>query len=142
MPPRAAAGGAAAAAAAAAAAVPPVPPPWCRRAAVGMPSRPPGSGTPRCFLADALGLDREVEVDADLLEEVVAHGDEPDLDRDLEVLEPAELAEQVGDLFVDLRRVADDQADAQVERRDRARRRGVVEPPPAPPPPPKPPPRP
>ena len=68
------------------------------------------------MLADRVGLDREVEVDADLLEEVVGDGDEPDLDRDLKVLEPAELPEQVGDLLVDLRRVPDDQADAEEER--------------------------
>ena len=74
------------------------------------------------MLADRVGLDREVEVDTDLLEEVVADGDEPDLDRDLKVLEPAELAEQVGDLLVDLGRVADDQADAEEERDDRAGR--------------------
>ena len=78
-------------------------------------------------LADGLGVDLEVEIDADRLVEVIARGDESDFDRDLEVLEPAELAEQVGDLVVDLRRVADDQADAQVERRDRADRLGGVE---------------
>src|SRR5207248_6310462 len=67
-----------------------------------------------------VGLDLEVEVHANLLEEVILDGDKPDLDRDLEILEPAQLAEQVGDLVVDLRRVADDQADAQEERRDGA----------------------
>src|SRR5262249_14337683 len=46
-------------------------------------------------------------------------GDEPHLDRDLEVLQAAKLAEQVGDLFVDLGRVPDDQADAEEERDDR-----------------------
>ncbi len=76
----------------------------------------------RGLLADRVRLDREVEVDADLLEEAVADGDEPDLDRDLQVLEPAELAEEVDDVVVDLRRVADDQADVQEERRDRADR--------------------
>ena len=81
----------------------------------------------RGVLADGLGVDLEVEIDADRLVEVIAQGDEPDFDRDLEVLEPAELAEQVGDLVVDLRRVADDQADAEVERRDRADRLGGVE---------------
>ena len=95
----------------------------------------------RAVLADRVGLDLEVEVDADLLEEVVADRDEPDLDRDLEVLEPAELAEQVGDLLVDLRRVADDQADAEEERRDRTDRPWPSStPPPASPP--KPPPSP
>ena len=69
-------------------------------------------------LADRVGLDLEVEVHPDLLEEVVLHRDEPDLDRDLEVLQSPELAEQVGHLVVDLRRVADDQADAEEERRD------------------------
>ncbi len=60
----------------------------------------------------------EIEVHADLLEEVILDGDEADLDRDLQVLEPPQLTEQVGHLVVDLRRVADDQADAQEERRD------------------------
>src|SRR6185312_337610 len=72
------------------------------------------------LLAHGIRLDVEVEIDADLLEEVVADGDEPDLDRDLQVLEPPELLEQLGDLLVDLGRVADDQADAEQERRDRA----------------------
>ena len=52
--------------------------------------------------------------------------DEPDLDRDLKVLQPPELPEQVGDLVVDLGRVADDQADAQEERHDRADRLPLV----------------
>ena len=79
------------------------------------------------MLADGVGLDLEVEVHADLLEEVILDGDESDLDRDLQVLEPAELAEQVGDLLVDLGRVADDQADAQEERRDGTDRPGDIE---------------
>ncbi len=57
-------------------------------------------------LANRVGLDIEVEVDSDEFEEVVADGDEPDFDRDLEVLKPAELPQQVGDLLVDFRRVA------------------------------------
>ncbi len=74
------------------------------------------------MFTDCVGQDLEVEVDTDLLEEVVADGDEADLDGDLEVLQPPELAEQVGDLLMDLGRVADDQADAQEERNDRSGR--------------------
>ena len=48
----------------------------------------------RAVPADGVGLDLEVEVHADLLEEVVLDRDEPDLDRDLQVLEPPQLAEQ------------------------------------------------
>ena len=81
----------------------------------------------RAVLTDRLREDVEVEVDGDVLEERVAEGDEPDLDRDLQVLEPAELPEQVGDLVVDLGRVADDQADAEKERGDRADRLRLVE---------------
>ena len=92
------------------------------------------------MLADRVGLDLEVEVDADQLEEGVVDRDEPDFDRDLKVLEPAELAEQVGDLVVDFRRVLDDQADAQEERDDRTRLPLLVEAAAASPP--KPPPRP
>src|SRR5262249_30601411 len=68
--------------------------------------------------ADRVGLDLEVEVHADSLEEVVADLDEPDLDGDLEVLEPPELPEEVNDLVVDLGGVADDQADIEEERGD------------------------
>ena len=50
---------------------------------------------------------------------VSLHRDEPDLDRDLKVLEPAKLPQQVGDLLVHLGRVLDDQADAEEERHDR-----------------------
>jgi hypothetical protein len=74
----------------------------------GAPSGAGGQGGRRVvdgeggFPADDVGLDAEVEVDADLLEEVVVDGDEPDLDGDLQVLEPAELPQQVDDLVVDL----------------------------------------
>ena len=77
----------------------------------------------------------EVEVHPDLLEEVIADGDEPDLDRDLKVLEPPELPEQFGDLLVDLGGVADDQADAEQERGDRAGGWAISSPSPAAPPP-------
>ena len=73
----------------------------------------------RTMLTDRVGLDIEVEVDADLLEEVIADRDEANFDRHLEVLEPPQLPEQVGDLFVDFRRVLDDQAQAQEEGHDR-----------------------
>ena len=39
----------------------------------------------RTVLADRVGLDLEVEVDADVLEELILDGDEPDLDRHLKV---------------------------------------------------------
>ncbi len=68
---------------------------------------------------NCVGLDIEVEVDADLLEEVIADRDEPDFNRNLEVLEPPQLPEQVGDLFVDFRRVLDDQTQTQEEGHDR-----------------------
>ena len=69
--------------------------------------------------ADRVGLDLEVEVDADQFEEGVVDRDEPHFDRDLKVLEPAELPQQVGDLLVDLSGMLDDQADAEEERHDR-----------------------
>ena len=72
-------------------------------------------------LADRVGLDLEVEVDTDELEERVVDRDEPDFDRHLKVLQPAKLAEQVGDLLVHFGRVLDDQADAEEERNDRTR---------------------
>ena len=71
------------------------------------------------MFSDGVGLDLEVEIDTDELEEVIADRDEPDFNRDLKVLEPAKLAQQVGDLFMDFRRVLDDQADAEEERYDR-----------------------
>ena len=58
-----------------------------------------------------------LEVDADLLEEVVAERDVADFDRDLQVLQAAQLIQQVDDLLVDFLRLADDQA--QVGRRIR-----------------------
>ena len=128
------------------AAVVPTVPPWCRWcrwwSMVGVPgiaiSSARGVRERECaMLADRVGLDLEVEVDADLLEEVVADGDEPDFDGDLKVLKPPELAEQVGDLLMDLGRVPDDQADAEEEGNDRAGRTFWASmPPPAPPPPP------
>ena len=66
-------------------------------------------------------LDVEVEVDTDPLEERVGERDEPHLDRDLEVLEAAELFEEVRDLLVHLLRLADDEAQIGLERPDRAR---------------------
>ena len=56
-----------------------------------------------------------------ILEEGIVDRDEPDFDRHLKVLEPAKLAEQVGDLVVNFGRVLDDQADAEEERDDRTR---------------------
>ena len=79
------------------------------------------------MLTDRVGLDLEVEVDTDLLEERVVHRDEPHLDGDLKVLKPSELAQQVGDLFVHLGSVLDDQADAEEERHDRTRLPHVVD---------------
>ena len=73
-----------------------------------------------------VGLDVEVEVDADPLEERVGERDEPDLDRHLEILEPAELLEEVGDLLVHLLRLADDEAEVRLERPDRPRAAGRV----------------
>ncbi len=74
--------------------------------------------TPAPIVSPTKGLERlvdvvvdvEVEVDADPLEEVVVQRDEADFDGHLQVLQPAELFEQVDDLFVDLLRLADDQA--------------------------------
>ena len=65
-------------------------------------------------IGDVLG-DVEVEVDADPLEEAVAERDEADLDRDLQVLHPPQLLQQIDDLLVDFLRLADHQA--QVRRR-------------------------
>ena len=76
---------------------------------------------------DRVRVDGEVEIHTDLLEEVVADRDEPDLDRDLKVLQPAKLFEEVGHLVMDLRRMANDQADAEEERCDGADRRAVVD---------------
>ncbi len=58
-------------------------------------------------------LQVEVEVDLDLLEEVVADGDVADFDRHLQVLEPAELLEEVRRFPGGLRwRLADDRGSA------------------------------
>src|SRR5690606_34187956 len=51
--------------------------------------------------------DVKVEVDADPFEEAVGQSNEADLDRDLQVLQAAELFEQIGNLLVDPLRLAD-----------------------------------
>ncbi len=65
-------------------------------------------------------MDVEVEVDSDPLEEPVGHRHEPHFDRHLQVLQPSQLFEQVGDLVVHLLRLADDQAERRVELLDRS----------------------
>ena len=70
-----------------------------------------GIGLPELsFARSEGGLHVEVEVDADPLEEPVGDGDEPDFNRHLQVLQPAQLVEQVGDFLVHLLRLADDEA--------------------------------
>ena len=65
-------------------------------------------------------VDVELEVDADPLEEVVVERDEADFDRDLQILHPAQLLQQVDDFLVDFLRLADDQAQVVAELGDRA----------------------
>ena len=67
-----------------------------------------------------VGLDVEVEVDTDPLEEGVVEADEPNLDRHLEILETAELLEEIGDLVVHFLRLADNDAQVRRERLDRS----------------------
>ena len=79
----------------------------------------PGSNTwPRDQVgrADRAVVDVQVEVDADPLEEAVVEPDEADFDRDLQILQAAELLEQVGDFLVHGLRLADDQAEVRGER--------------------------
>ena len=71
-------------------------------------------------------VDVEVEVDADPLEEVVVERDEADFDGDLQVLQPPQLLQQVGDFLVDFLRLADDQAEVGLEGGDRARPADLV----------------
>ena len=71
-------------------------------------------------------VDVEVEVDADPLEEVVVERDEADFDRHLQVLQAPQLLQQVGDLLVDVLRLADDEAQVGLEGRDRAGAADVV----------------
>ena len=66
------------------------------------------------------GLDVEIEVDADSLEEGVIEPDESHFDRHLEVLQPAELFEQIGDLLVHLLRLAHHDAEVCRKRLDGA----------------------
>jgi hypothetical protein len=61
----------------------------------------------------------EVEVHADPLEEVVVEGDEADFDRDLQVLHPPQLLQQIDDLLVDFLRLADDEAEVRGRGGDR-----------------------
>ena len=58
-----------------------------------------------------LSFDVHVEVDADPLEEAVVEPDEADFDRDLQILQAAQLLEQVGNFFVDGLSLADDEAE-------------------------------
>ena len=74
----------------------------------------------RSVLADRVGIDLEVEIHTNKLEECIIDCDESDFDRHLEVLEPTKLTQQVSDLVVNLRRMLDDQADAQEEGNDRS----------------------
>ena len=71
-------------------------------------------------------IDVEVEIDADPFEEVVVQRDEANFDRHLQVLQPPQLVQQIGDLFVDFLRLADDQAQVRRERLDRARAADVI----------------
>ena len=75
------------------------------------------------IVAMAVGVvvDVEVEVDADPLEEVVAERDEAHFDRHLQVLQTAELFEQVGDFLVHVLRLADDEAQVRLETHHGAR---------------------
>ena len=66
--------------------------------------------------ADRAVLDVHVEVDADPLEEAVVQPDEADFDRDLQILQPAKLLQQVGNFLVHGLRLADDQAEVGGER--------------------------
>ena len=66
-------------------------------------------------LSGDVGVDVEVEADADPLEEVVVQRDEADLDGNLEVLQTPQLLQEVGDLLVDLLRLADHQAQVRFE---------------------------
>ena len=68
--------------------------------------------------ADRAVVDVHVEVDADPLEEAVVQPDEADFDRDLQILQPAELLQQVGNFFVDGLRLADHEAQVGGERAD------------------------
>ena len=61
-------------------------------------------------MLDGAVFDVDVEVDADPLEEAVVEPDEADFDRHLQILQAAQLFQQVGDLFVDRLRLADDEA--------------------------------
>ena len=77
-------------------------------------------------LSEKVVLDVEVEVYADPLEEVVVQRDEADFDRDLEVLQPPQLLQEIDDLLVDLLRLADDEAEVGGEGLDRAGSAHVV----------------
>ena len=55
-------------------------------------------------------LDVEAEVDTDAFKERIRHRDEADFDRHLQVLQAAELFQQIADFIVDLLRLANDQA--------------------------------
>ena len=66
------------------------------------------------------GLDIEIEVDANPFEEGVIEPDESHLDRYLQVLQPAELFEQIGDLLVHLLCLAHHDAEVRRKRLDGA----------------------
>ena len=103
------------------------PPTWgcrCRRYCAVMRVR----GCWRMTVAEAGGggvldvrLEVEVEVHADLLEELVAQRDEADFDGHLQVLHAPQLLQQVDDFLVNFLRLADDQAEVGFELGDRSR---------------------
>ena len=53
----------------------------------------------------------EVEIDADSFKEPVRHRHEPQFDRHLQVLQAAELIEQIGDFLVHSLRLANDETE-------------------------------
>ena len=77
-------------------------------------------------LAQDVAVDVEVEAHADALEEIVAERDEADLDGHLQVLQPAQLLQQIGDFLVHFLRLADDDAQVRLEGSDRARSADVI----------------
>ena len=77
-------------------------------------------------LPSDVAVDVEVEAHADPLEEVVVERDEADLDGHLEVLQPPQLLQQIGDFLVHVLRLADDDAQVRLEGGDRARSADVV----------------
>ena len=62
----------------------------------------------------------QIEIDADPLKEIVGKRDEANFDRDLQVLQTAQLLQQVGNLLVNFLRLADDEAEVVFIAGDRA----------------------